>query len=90
MKPKSKAEAIARADGYEHRHVYRQRPGAAKSASRFTCPQSNKAMRRHSRRLMLEWLDTGGALGRDTSCVPGTDAENITHPRAGVHGLRSL
>lgn len=62
MKPKSKAEALARANGYEYRHVYHQGPGASKSARRFTRRQSNKAMRRHNRRLMLEWLISAAIL----------------------------
>lgn len=63
MKPQSKAESLARANGYEYRHVYHQGPGAAKSARRFTRRQSNKAMRRHDRGLMLEWLDVGTVRG---------------------------
>ena len=63
MKPQSKAEAIARANGFEYRHVYRQGPGAARAARRFTRRQSNKAMRSHNRHLMLEWLDMTLARG---------------------------
>lgn len=55
-RPQSKAEAIARANGYEYRHVYRQGPGAARAARTFTRRQSNKAMRRHRRWLLEEAL----------------------------------
>lgn len=72
MKPKSKAESIARANGHEYRHVYHQGPGAAKSARRFTRRQSNKAMRRHDRHLMLEWLDAAVAINPDIVCAPVT------------------
>lgn len=53
-RPKSKAEALARSNGREFRHVYRQGPGAAKAARHLTRRQSNKAMRRHNRKLAEE------------------------------------
>jgi len=55
-RPKSKAEARARSNGYEYRHVYRQGPGAARAARAFTRRQSNKAMRRHAKALLREGL----------------------------------
>jgi hypothetical protein len=55
-RPRSRAEALARANGYEYRHVYRQGPGAAKAARTFTRRQSNKAMRRHAKALAAEGL----------------------------------
>lgn len=55
-RPKSKSEAVARSNGYEFRHVYRQGPGAAKAARNFTRRQSGKAMRRHNRLFTDEWL----------------------------------
>lgn len=55
-RPKSKAEAQARANGYEYRHIYKQGPGASKAARQFTRKQSNKAMRRHNAALKDEAL----------------------------------
>ena len=55
-RPSSKAEALARSNGYEFRHVYAQGPGAAKAARHLTRRQSNKAMRRHAKRLAGEAL----------------------------------
>ncbi len=56
MKPKSKAEALARSNGYEYRHVYLQGPGAAKSSRHATRRASNKAMRQHGKHLLREGL----------------------------------
>jgi hypothetical protein len=50
-RPRSKAEALARSNGYEFRHVYQQGPGAAKAARALTRRQSSKAMRRHNKHL---------------------------------------
>jgi hypothetical protein len=49
MKPKTKAESLARSNGYEFRHVYKQGPGAAKAARKATRKASNLAMRRSDR-----------------------------------------
>jgi hypothetical protein len=55
-RPRSKAEATARSNGYEYRHVYQQGPGAAKAARVFTHRQSSKAMRRHNKKMAVEAL----------------------------------
>ena len=56
VKPKSKAEALARSNGFEYRHVYAQGVGAARGARHATRRASNKAMRTHGRRMVIEGL----------------------------------
>jgi len=56
MKPKSKANALARTNAYELRHVYEQWPCAAKSSRPATRVASDKAMRKQGVERPLESL----------------------------------
>ena len=62
MKPKTKAESLARSNGYEYRHVYKQGPGAAKAARKATRKASNVAMRRSDRRRTADQIQDLGGL----------------------------
>lgn len=62
MKPKTKAESLARSNGYEYRHVYKQGPGAAKAARKATRKASNVAMRRSDRLRTADQIQDLGGL----------------------------
>jgi hypothetical protein len=57
MKPQSKAECLARTNGYEYRKIFQQGPGAAKAARNFSRLASNRAMRAHGKKMVGEGLD---------------------------------
>ena len=57
MKPRSKRESYWRLEGAEYRHIYKQSPGAAKTARNFTRKQCNKAMRAFGKHQIHEGLD---------------------------------
>ena len=56
MRPKTKAESLARTNGYEYRKLFQQGAGAAKIARNFIRLASNRAMRKHGKQMIFEGL----------------------------------
>lgn len=70
-RPKSKAEAKARTDGYEYRHVYLTSVREGKAARLQTKRASSKAMRAHNKKLAREWARNYDNLGVRKTCLVG-------------------